>query len=261
MTHQMHPFHMVTPSPWPILSAMSAFTLVSGLVTWMHSKTTTLMNLGLLTTLLTSYQWWRDIVREGTFQGHHTKIVQKGLRYGMILFILSELLFFFALFWTFFFLSFNPTHNIGMTWPPKGITPLNPFEVPLLNTMVLLASGFTVTWAHHSLMEGKRKKTIIALTTTIALGITFTLLQAMEYYKAPFTMSDSVYGSTFFLATGFHGFHVMIGTTFLIICLMRQNLYHFTTTHHFGFEAAAWYWHFVDMVWIFLFTSIYWWGS
>nr|AGH28107.1 cytochrome oxidase subunit 3 [Phrynocephalus mystaceus] len=261
MTHQMHPFHMVAPSPWPILSAMSAFTLVSGLVTWMHSKTTTLASLGLFSMLLTSYQWWRDIVRESTFQGHHTKTVQKGLRYGMILFISSEVLFFFGFFWTFFFLSFNPTHNIGMQWPPKGIIPLNPFEVPLLNTMVLLASGFTVTWAHHSLMEGKRKKTIIALTMTVMLGAGFTFLQATEYYEASFTMSDSVYGSTFFLATGFHGLHVMIGTTFLIICLMRQSLYHFTTTHHFGFEAAAWYWHFVDMVWIFLFTSIYWWGS
>uniref|UniRef100_UPI0030E4FB70 cytochrome c oxidase subunit III n=1 Tax=Laudakia tuberculata TaxID=118215 RepID=UPI0030E4FB70 len=261
MTHQMHPFHMVTPSPWPILAAMSAFTLTSGLVTWMHSKTTTLMSLGLLTTLLTSYQWWRDIVREGTFQGHHTKNVQKGLRYGMILFISSEVLFFFGFFWTFFFLSFNPTYNLGMQWPPKGILTLNPFEVPLLNTMVLLASGFTVTWAHHSLMEGFRKKTITALTLTIILGMTFTLLQAMEYYEASFTMSDSVYGATFFLATGFHGLHVIIGTTFLTVCLARQSFFHFTTTHHFGFEAAAWYWHFVDVVWIFLFTSIYWWGS
>nr|YP_003345027.2 cytochrome c oxidase subunit III [Pseudotrapelus sinaitus] len=261
MTNQNHPYHMVNPSPWPILAALAAFTTALGLTMWMHTKSTESLSIGLLTMMLTSYQWWRDIVREGTYQGHHTKIVQNGLRYGMILFISSELLFFFGLFWTFFFLSFNPSPDIGMQWPPKGITPLDPFQVPLLNTMVLLASGFTVTWAHHSLMEGKRKKTIAALSATILLGAAFTALQASEYYEAPFTMSDGAYGSIFFLATGFHGFHVIIGTTFLTVCLMRQLFYHFTTAHHFGFEAAAWYWHFVDMVWIFLFTSIYWWGS
>nr|YP_003667953.1 cytochrome c oxidase subunit III [Hydrosaurus amboinensis]BAJ08131.1 cytochrome oxidase subunit 3 [Hydrosaurus amboinensis] len=261
MTHQMHPFHMVNPSPWPILAATAAYILTSGLVAWMHTKTTTTLNLGLTTMLLTAYQWWRDIIREGTLQGHHTKKVQKGLRYGMILFIMSEVLFFFGFFWAFYFLSFNPSHLIGLQWPPKGIKPLSPFEVPLLNTMVLLASGFTVTWAHHSIMETSRKNTISALTITIVLGLYFTLLQATEYIEASFTISDGAYGSTFFLATGFHGLHVIIGTTFLTICLLRQALFHFTSSHHFGFEAAAWYWHFVDMVWIFLFASIYWWGT
>nr|YP_001382239.1 cytochrome c oxidase subunit III [Calotes versicolor]BAF69010.1 cytochrome oxidase subunit 3 [Calotes versicolor] len=261
MTHQMHPFHLVNPSPWPILAAMSTLVLTSGLVLWMHLKTLTLASLGLTVLLLTAYQWWRDIIREGTMQGHHTKKVQKGLRYGMILFIVSEVLFFFGFFWAFFFVSFNPSHNLGLLWPPKGITPMNPFEVPLLNTMVLLASGLTVTWAHHSIMEGSRKNSIYALTMTVFLGLYFTALQMMEYYEAPFSISDGAYGSTFFIATGFHGFHVMIGTSFLIVCLLRQKHLHFTTSHHFGFEAAAWYWHFVDLVWIFLFTSIYWWGS
>nr|YP_009034276.1 cytochrome c oxidase subunit III [Leiolepis reevesii]AHZ61478.1 cytochrome c oxidase subunit III [Leiolepis reevesii] len=261
MTHQMHPFHMVNPSPWPILATMATFTLTSGLTIWMHMKTMTLLNLGLTSIMLTAYQWWRDIVREGTHQGHHTPKVQKNLRYGMILFILSEVLFFFGFFWAFYFSSLNPSFNLGLQWPPKGIKPLNPLEVPLLNTMVLLASGITVTWAHHSMMEGERKNTINALLLTIALAIYFTVLQATEYYEAPFTISDAAYGSTFFVATGFHGLHVIIGTTFLIVCLMRQMTYHFTTKHHFGFEAAAWYWHFVDMVWIFLYASIYWWGS
>nr|YP_009517779.1 cytochrome c oxidase subunit III [Pseudocalotes microlepis]AQU64360.1 cytochrome c oxidase subunit III [Pseudocalotes microlepis]QGN67003.1 cytochrome c oxidase subunit III [Pseudocalotes microlepis] len=261
MTHQMHPFHMVTPSPWPILGAISTLILTSGLVVWMHLKTMALANLGLTTLLLTASQWWRDIIREGTLQGHHTKKVQKSLQYGMVLFITSEILFFFGFFWTFFFLSLNPSHSLGLQWPPKGVSPMDPFEVPLLNTMVLLASGLTVTWAHHSIMDGARKNSISALTVTILLGLYFTALQAMEYYEAPFSISDGAYGSTFFLTTGFHGLHVIIGTTFLATCLIRQKLSHFTTSHHFGFEAAAWYWHFVDLVWIFLFTSVYWWGT
>nr|QKG02540.1 cytochrome c oxidase subunit III [Diploderma splendidum] len=261
MTHQMHPFHMVTPSPWPILAATSTLILTSGLVMWMHLKTATLINIGLTALLLTSFQWWRDITREGTLQGHHTKKVQKGLRYGMILFITSEILFFFGFFWTFFFLSFSPSHYLGLQWPPKGISTMDPFEIPMLNTMVLLTSGLTVTWAHHSIMEGNRKNSINALIMTILLGLYFTALQAMEYHEAKFSISDGAYGSTFFITTGFHGLHVMIGTLFLTTCLMRQKMYHFTTSHHFGFEAAAWYWHFVDLVWIFLFISIYWWGS
>nr|BAJ08236.1 cytochrome C oxidase asubunit 3 [Acanthosaura armata] len=211
--------------------------------------------------LLISIQWWRDIIREATLQGHHTKKVQKGLRYGMTLFITSEALFFFGFFWAFFFLSYNPSHTLGLQWPPKGITTMDPFDIPLLNTMVLLTSGLTMTWAHHSIMEGHRKSAIYALTMTILLGLYFTALQAMEYHEASFSISDGAFGSTFFVATGFHGLHVMIGTTFITVCLMRQILHHFTTLHHFGFEAAAWYWHFVDLVWIFLFISIYWWGT
>nr|YP_002734922.1 cytochrome c oxidase subunit III [Chamaeleo zeylanicus]ABM89688.1 cytochrome c oxidase subunit III [Chamaeleo zeylanicus] len=261
MNNQMHPFHMVNESPWPILGSMALFTTACGLATWMHHKTFTLLNLGLTSTLLTSYQWWRDIVREGTFQGHHTTKVQTGLRYGMILFITSEVLFFFGFFWTFYFTSTNPDHALGLQWPPKGIKPLSPIDVPLLNTMILLASGVTITWSHHSIMTGLKKNTSWSLLMTTTLGLYFTLLQASEYYNTAFSISDGTYGATFFVATGFHGLHVMIGTTFLIICLMRQIHRHFTTKHYFGFEAAAWYWHFVDVVWIFLYTSIYWWGS
>nr|YP_009420981.1 cytochrome c oxidase subunit III [Pseudemydura umbrina]ASR18161.1 cytochrome c oxidase subunit III [Pseudemydura umbrina] len=261
MEKQMHPYHMVNPSPWPLTGGMAAFAMTSGLIMWLHYNSYMLLIIGLLNMMMTVLQWWRDIVRESTFQGHHTKPVQKGLRYGMILFITSEVFFFAGFFWAFYHSSLAPTPELGGYWPPTGITPLNPFEVPLLNTAVLLASGITITWAHHSMMESNRNQTIQALFMTILLGLYFTVLQAMEYYETTFTIADSIYGSTFFVATGFHGLHVIIGSTFLIVCLMRQMKHHFTSAHHFGFEAAAWYWHFVDVVWLFLFISIYWWGS
>nr|AFA46186.1 cytochrome c oxidase subunit III [Cercopithecus pogonias nigripes] len=261
MTHQSHAYHMVKPSPWPLTGALSALLMTSGLVMWFHFYSTTLLMLSLLTTTLTLYQWWRDIVRESTYQGHHTLSVQKNLRYGMVLFIVSEIFFFTGFFWAFYHSSLAPTPHLGGHWPPTGIIPLNPLEVPLLNTSVLLASGVTITWAHHSLLNKSRKQTTQALLTTILLGTYFTLLQISEYFEAPFTISDGIYGSTFFIATGFHGLHVIIGSTFLFICLTRQLLHHFTSSHHFGFEAAAWYWHFVDVVWLLLYISIYWWGS
>nr|YP_010531735.1 cytochrome c oxidase subunit III [Aspidoscelis sexlineatus]UXX18680.1 cytochrome c oxidase subunit III [Aspidoscelis sexlineatus]UXX18693.1 cytochrome c oxidase subunit III [Aspidoscelis sexlineatus]UXX18706.1 cytochrome c oxidase subunit III [Aspidoscelis sexlineatus]UXX18719.1 cytochrome c oxidase subunit III [Aspidoscelis sexlineatus] len=261
MTHQAHSYHMVNPSPWPLTGATAAFALTGGLVMWFHHNKLVLLQIGLILMFLTMIQWWRDIVRESTFQGHHTPTVQKGLRYGMILFITSEVFFFIGFFWAFYHSSLAPTPELGGQWPPSGIFPLNPMEVPLLNTAVLLASGITVTWAHHAIMSGKHKEATQALTLTIILGLYFTLLQAMEYYEAPFTIADSVYGTTFFVATGFHGLHVIIGSSFLLICLLRQINHHFTMQHHFGFEAAAWYWHFVDVVWLFLYISIYWWGS
>ncbi|WP_206602618.1 NADH-quinone oxidoreductase subunit A [Mycoplasmopsis arginini] len=261
MIHQSHAYHIVKPSPWPLAGALSALLTTSGLAVWFHFYSTTLLTLGLLTITLTLHQWWRDIVRESTYQGHHTTPVQKNLRYGIVLFIISEIFFFTGFFWAFYHSSLAPTPHLGGHWPPTGITPLNPLEVPLLNTSVLLASGVTITWAHHSLINNNRKQTTQALLITILLGIYFTLLQISEYFEAPFTISDGIYGSTFFIATGFHGLHVIIGSTFLLICLIRQLLYHFTPNHHFGFEAATWYWHFVDVVWLLLYISIYWWGS
>nr|YP_009116608.1 cytochrome c oxidase subunit 3 [Polynemus paradiseus]BAQ20935.1 cytochrome c oxidase subunit 3 [Polynemus paradiseus] len=261
MARQLHPYHMVDPSPWPLTGAIAALLVTSGLAIWFHHNSLVLLSLGLTLLLLTMYQWWRDVIREATFQGHHTLPVQKGLRLGMVLFITSEVLFFAGFFWAFYHSSLAPTPELGGVWPPTGIMTLDPFEVPLLNTAVLLASGVTVTWAHHSIVEGNRKEAIQALVLTVILGLYFTALQAMEYLEAPFTIADGVYGSTFFVATGFHGLHVIIGSTFLAVCLLRQIWYHFTTQHHFGFEAAAWYWHFVDVVWLFLYVSIYWWGS
>jgi len=255
------PFHLVEFSPWPLTGALGALSIVVGLASWFHGYGVKCLVLGTALVLITILQWWRDVIREATFIGHHTLAVNKGIRWGMILFIASEVLFFFAFFWAFFHARLAPTPELGCCWPPTGITPINAFSVPLLNTAVLLASGVTVTWAHHSLIEGNQKEGIQALFITVALGIYFTYLQAFEYWEATFTIADSAYGATFFVATGFHGLHVLIGSTFLLVCLVRVIRNHFSPAHHFGFEAAAWYWHFVDVVWIFLFVCIYWWGS
>nr|WRW10881.1 cytochrome c oxidase III [Chlaenius naeviger] len=260
-THSNHPYHLVDYSPWPLTGALGAMIMVSGLVKWFHQYNSNLLMIGTLITLLTMIQWWRDVTREGTFQGLHTYIVTMGLRWGMILFITSEVLFFASFFWAFFHSSLAPTVELGNIWPPMGINPFNPLQIPLLNTLILLTSGVTVTWAHHSLMENNYTQALQGLLFTVVLGIYFTILQGFEYIESPFTISDSIYGSTFFMATGFHGLHVIIGTSFLLICLIRHYYNHFSSIHHFGFEAAAWYWHFVDVVWLFLYISIYWWGS
>nr|AXS65775.1 cytochrome c oxidase subunit 3 [Curculionoidea sp. 4 KM-2017] len=261
MTHKNHPYHLVDQSPWPLLASLSMFSFMMGLIKWFHLQNPNLLIYSIITNMMIMYQWWRDIVRESTFQGLHTVKVTTGLRYGMILFIISEIFFFFAFFWAFFHSSLSPNIELGMNWPPKGIKPFNPLEIPLLNTLILLTSGLTITWSHHSLMENNYNQSIQSLFITVMLGFYFTLLQMFEYKEAPFTIADSVYGSTFFMTTGLHGFHVIIGSTFLFICLMRMYYNHFSSTHHFGFEAAAWYWHFVDVVWLFLYISIYWWGS
>nr|YP_009310610.1 cytochrome c oxidase subunit III [Euthrix laeta]AOT80821.1 cytochrome c oxidase subunit III [Euthrix laeta] len=260
-THSNHPFHLVDYSPWPLTGAIGVMTLVTGMIKWFHNFNLNLFILGYLIILLTMFQSWRDICWEGTFQGKHTILVTKGLRWGMILFFVSEVFFFLSFFWSFFHSSLSPNIEIGAIWPPMSITPFNPFQVPLLNTIILISSGVTVTWAHHALMENNLSQTNQGLFITICLGIYFTILQAYEYIEASFTIADSIYGSTFFMATGFHGLHVMIGTMFLIICFIRNLNNHFSNNHHFGFEAAAWYWHFVDVVWLFLYISIYWWGN
>jgi len=244
MSAHSHKFHLVDPSPWPFVMSMAALVTTTGGVLYMHSFAMggTTLAFGIFMVLYTMYFWWRDVVRESTYEGHHTSVVQLGLRYGMILFILSEVMFFFAFFWAFFNASVAPTIEIGSIWPPLGIEVLNAFEVPLLNTAILLLSGATVTWAHHAIVAGNRREAILGLLFTVALGLIFTALQVFEYIDAPFNISDGIYGTTFYLATGFHGFHVIIGTIFLAVCLVRLINHHFTKEHHFGFEAAAWYW-------------------
>lgn len=260
-THQNHPFHLVDSRPWPLTGSIGAITITSGIVIWFHQNNIYLFIIGVIIILITIVQWWRDITREGTFQGHHTIAVSNNLKWGIILFIVSEVFFFISFFWGFFHRRLAPTIEIGINWPPAGIKTFNPIQIPLLNTMVLLCSGLTVTWAHHSLIDNQFRQTTQALFITVILGIYFTILQAYEYIESRFNIRDSVYGSRFFIATGFHGIHVIIGTTFLLVCLIRHIIYHFSSKHHFGFEAAAWYWHFVDVVWLFLYISIYWWGS
>ena len=259
--HSSHPFHLVNYSPWPLTGAIRTLTLVSGLVKWFHQYNINLFILGFTITLLTIYQWWRDISREGTFQGLHTINVINGLKWGIILFIVSEIFFFISFFWRFFHRSLSPNIELGINWPPMGVIPFNPFQIPLLNTIILLSSGISVTWAHHSLIENNHSQRIIRLIITIILGVYFTILQGYEYIEASFSIADSIYGATFFITTGFHGIHVLIGTSFLLVCLIRHSNFHFSSSHHFGFEAAAWYWHFVDVVWLFLYVLIYWWGG
>nr|YP_010531130.1 cytochrome c oxidase subunit III [Runaria punctata]UXW93352.1 cytochrome c oxidase subunit III [Runaria punctata] len=256
-----HPFHLVDKSPWPLLSSLALMSMLIGSINWMTLYNNQLMIMSFLTLNLILYQWWRDITRESTYQGLHTLSVSKGLRWGMILFIISEIFFFISFFWSFFHSALSPSIEIGSMWPPKGIEPFNPLHIPLLNTILLLSSGVTITWTHHSLMNSDINSAKKSLLITISLGVIFSLFQLYEYYTSPFTISSSVYGSTFFMATGFHGLHVLIGTTFLLINLLRINMNHLSSQHHFSFEAAAWYWHFVDIIWLFLYISIYWWYS
>ena len=206
--------------------------------------------------------WWRDTVRESTFQGYHTKRVQKGISIGFMLFIISEVFFFFSIFWAFFHSSLAPSVELGSIWPPKGIEALNPWEVPLANTFILLTSGASLTWCHHNLIAKEyNSNIIIPLIITLLLAFIFTALQAFEYKFSSFSFADGIFGSCFFFATGFHGLHIIIGTSFLFICLLRFCSGHFNSLHHIGFESAIIYWHFVDVIWLFLFVFIYWWGS
>lgn len=256
-----HPYHLVDVSPWPYVGACGAFFITVGSVVYFHYNEKGVVLMGIIVVIFTMIVWWRDVIRESTYQGYHTLIVRQGLKYGIILFIVSEVCLFFSFFWAFFHSSLAPGVEIGGIWPPEGIESLNVFSVPLLNTVILLSSGATVTWAHYGIISGRREEALKSLGLTVVLGIVFTLLQGMEYYEASFAISDSVYGSTFFITTGAHGGHVLIGSTFLLVCWYRLIKYQLTLHHHIGFEAAVWYWHFVDVVWLFLFVFMYWWGS
>nr|YP_009560722.1 cytochrome c oxidase subunit III [Ixodes tasmani]QAB05955.1 cytochrome c oxidase subunit III [Ixodes tasmani]QAB05968.1 cytochrome c oxidase subunit III [Ixodes tasmani]QAB05981.1 cytochrome c oxidase subunit III [Ixodes tasmani] len=254
-----HPFHMVDKSPWPFTSCVSSLTFMMSMIMMLHYNFSVMTFMSLSIIIISMYQWWRDISREASFQGNHTSIVIWGLKLGMILFIISEIFFFISFFWAFFHSSLSPNIEIGSIWPPCNISPFNPFEIPLLNTTILISSGISISWSHHSLINKNFNETFNSLLITIILGMIFTILQSWEYFQAQFSISDSIFGATFFLTTGFHGLHVIIGTTFLIVTLTRIMNNQLSSTHHFGFEAAAWYWHFVDVVWLFLFTFMYWW--
>jgi cytochrome c oxidase subunit 3 len=276
-----HDYHIIDPSPWPFLGGLAALVMAIGGIGWMQAlrgndfsllgiplASPWLFLIGLAFVFYVMFGWWSDTIKEA-HEGHHTRVVSLHLRYGMIMFIASEVMFFVAWFWAFFDASLFPNEAAqvaraeytGGTWPPQGIEVLDPFHLPLYNTIILLLSGTTVTWAHHALLHNDRKGLVWGLAITVALGVLFSCVQAYEYAVAPFSFSNSIYGATFFMATGFHGFHVLIGTIFLLVCLLRAMAGHFTPQQHFGFEAAAWYWHFVDVVWLFLFAAIYVWAS
>ena len=266
-----HDYHLVNPSPWPFVASVSAFVMAVGAIGWMHNSYAAaplVFAAGTLGVLYTMVGWWRDVIREAE-HGDHTRVVQLHHRYGMILFIASEVMFFVAWFWAYFNIALFPdspqeflrTEFVGGVWPPKGIETFDPWHLPLLNTLILLTSGTTVTWAHHAMLEGDRESVKKGLWLTIILGVLFSFVQAYEYSHAAFAFKGNIYGATFYMATGFHGFHVLIGTIFLIVCLFRVYAGQFTPKQHLGFEFAAWYWHFVDVVWIFLFAAIYVWGA
>jgi len=255
------PFLAIQTSFWPFLLSLSLFSLITSIVFWINLKLSFLI-VGFyffIVTLIT-FLWWKDFSRERML-GFHTHKLEFSLRIGILFFILSEVCFFLSFFWAFYDASLAPIIEIGIIWPPKGITPLSTYSVPLLNTVILLTRGVTVTWAHHAILNNYYLKSIIALAFTVLLGIYFMFMQFVEYNEASFAIADGVYGSTFFIATGFHGIHVTIGALFLlyvtVIIIQGKLLFN----HHFSFEAAAWYWHFVDVVWLILFLSIYWWGS
>nr|YP_010318765.1 cytochrome c oxidase subunit III [Asemonea sichuanensis]ULX45814.1 cytochrome c oxidase subunit III [Asemonea sichuanensis] len=261
MEKYFHPYHMVSMSPWPLLVGFCILNIIIGLVKMFIFMEMDLFLTSLFLLFFISFLWWRDVIRESTFQGHHFSVVLMGLMFGMILFIISEIFFFVSFFWAFFHSSLSPNVELGILWPPEGIISFNPFQVPLLNTVILLVSGISITWSHQEILNLNWSKAKNSLMLTWMLGIYFLMLQGFEYFMATFSISDSVYGSTFFMTTGFHGFHVMIGSLFLYIIWMRMLKFHFSSSHHFGFEAAAWYWHFVDVVWLFLFSMMYWWGN
>ena len=256
----IHGFHIVEPSPWPLTARLGSGLLTRAIVFLFISPSYSLLITAITIIMLRRYQWWRDVARERALQGWHTFQVQIGIRGGMALFIISEVIFFFSFFWAYFNNRLGYCLETGLVWPPTGITPLNPFGVPLLNTVILLSSGLTVTACHHYTLGEDFSKAWFYLLLTVRLGLWFLSLQGLEYKTSTFTIADSSYGSIFFVATGFHGTHVIVGSLYLLVCLARMQKGQLSSTHHFGLEGAIWYWHFVDVVWIFLFISIYWWG-
>lgn len=270
-----HDYHLVDPSPWPLIGSISAFLMASGFVTWWKAIPIAgthpgafIFGAGIIGVLFTMFSWWTDVINEANSGKYHTRVVQLHHRYGMIMFIASEVMFFVAWFWAYFEaalyandpIQYQRVEVLGGMWPPKGIETFDPWHLPLLNTLILLTSGTTVTWAHHALLGNDRKGLKAGLWITVVLAILFTCVQAYEYSHATFGFKGNIYGATFFMATGFHGAHVIIGTIFLAVCLLRAYRGDFTPKQHLGFEFAAWYWHFVDVVWLFLFAAIYVWG-
>lgn len=260
---QAHPFHLVSPSPWPIYTSFSLWSLTVSFVLFVQGITggISLLFSALICLISSMSFWFRDVISEATYLGNHTLAVRRGITMGIGLFIVSEALFFLAIFWAYFHSGLSPTVEIGASWPPQGVEAINAFELPLLNTIFLLASGVSVTWAHHAIIQGNRPRALYGIILTVILALIFTAMQGVEYVGSSFSISDGTFGSVFYFGTGFHGLHVLIGTAFIAVGLWRLAAYHFTDSHHIGLEAAILYWHFVDVVWLFLFISVYYWGS
>lgn len=261
--YQLHPYHLVEVSPWPIFTSFSIFGLTFNTVLVMHGYIgiVSIIFINIICLIYSMSLWFRDVVSEASYLGHHTLAVKNGINIGYLLFILTEAMFFAGIFWAYAHSALAPTVELGGMWPPMGIEAIGPLELPLLNTIILLSSGATITYSHHTLIAGKRNASLYSLALTVLLAMLFTFCQYLEYVNATFTINDGVYGSTFFFSTGFHGFHVIIGGIMLSVNLWRIYAYHLTLTHHVGYETSILYWHFVDIVWLFLFVLLYWWGS
>lgn len=246
---------------WPLLIRVNLLCVTLSFVLWVSYKVSVLYLVRLVSLLgLISFIWWRDVIRERIL-GFHTSKLEYSFRTGILWFITSEVFFFISFFWSFYDRSLAPSIELGITWPPVGVLPLSVYSVPLLNTVILLSSGVTITWAHHSLINNYYTSAVVGLLVTVFLGLYFLFIQYQEYMERAFSICDGIYGTTFFIRTGFHGMHVIVGTSILLYTLYTILLGKFLANHHFMFEASAWYWHFVDVVWLFLYISIYWWGS
>lgn len=267
-TGKPHPYHLVRPSIWPLVASLVGGIFAMGMVMFMHEVEVFGLKpgiwapiAGVLGIMMVMFFWWKDVIFETTKEKVHNPITIYGMKMGMLLFIASEVMFFVAFFWAFFNAALSPTEAVGFVWPPTDIEVVPPFDLPFMMTMILLLSGCSVTWAHHAILEGHKDQMVQALGWTVFLGVIFLGFQVYEYNHVHFAFTEGIYPSTFFMATGFHGFHVFVGTVFLAVCWIRAKKGHFDKDNHFGFEAAAWYWHFVDVVWLFLFIAIYWWGN
>nr|YP_010266094.1 cytochrome c oxidase subunit III [Scurria scurra]UHY95068.1 cytochrome c oxidase subunit 3 [Scurria scurra] len=261
MPFNMTKFHRVQESPWPFSVTLGMTVLITGMLEWFWESSLTGLTMGVLMTLFSCCLWWRDVIREATFQGKHTKLIQNFIKTGMLLFIASEVMFFFSFFWAFFHFALSPSYEVGMVWPPLGVVPPNAWGLPFLNSTLLISSGLTLTWASRAVKEGSKWSAVGGMVATIFLGLIFMGVQAKEWWEAPFDIRDSVYGSCFYMLTGLHGLHVFGGLGFLVVCLVRLMRNHFSTARHLGLTCAIWYWHFVDVVWVFLWIIIYVWGG
>nr|YP_010028679.1 cytochrome c oxidase subunit III [Stomaphis sinisalicis]QOS49066.1 cytochrome c oxidase subunit 3 [Stomaphis sinisalicis] len=261
MMKMNQPYFILNLSPWPILMSLNMFNLLMSNIMIMNFKFNSISILNLMLILLISSLWWRDIIRESTFQGNHNFYIMNLIKLSMIMFIISEMFLFISFFWNFLHNSLAPSIELGLNWPPKNILFFNPLLIPLLNTIILLTSSFTITLTHFYLLNNKIKKSILFMNLTILLSIYFLILQFIEYKQAMFTFSDSIFGSSFYMATGFHGLHVIIGTLFLMINYLRMKKFYFSFIHHVSFELSAWYWHFIDIIWLFLYMTFYWWNN
>nr|DBA43837.1 TPA_asm: COX3 [Bombus trifasciatus] len=251
------PFHMVTISPWPIIVSLNIMNLMLSIILWIYLNNLLWMIINFMNIMMSTSMWFRDIIRESTFQGMHSFYIMSMLKFSMIMFIISELFFFISFFWAFFHNSISPSIEINIMWPPKMIKFFNPFEIPMLNSITLIFSGLTVTLSHYNMLNNDFKSSISDLSFTIFLGFYFNYMQIFEYQNSYFCINDSIFGSIFFISTGFHGIHVLIGTLMLFSSLMRMKFFHFSQIHHFNFEFAIWYWHFVDVIWLFIFMFYY----